>query len=552
MALGGLDQSLFNQARAIVWAQYRTVFNHYPRANKWTSGITVLLTFGWYAGWAFAAMAVAAWMSSVADLRSAEVSLSYGLLLGFFYWQVVPLMLATAGVGLEMKKLVVYPVPHSQLFLLDALLRISTGMEVMIMLTGASVGVLLNRRLPWWSVLAFLPYAAFNMTFAAGVREVLTRIMARRFLREIVMFLFVLIGALPQFIVTAGDRLERFPALSKLRVVFQAVQEVSTFLPWTATANWATGHLGIRVLLTVAFWTVGAYVFGRWQFERGLRFDAAAVQAAPELDAPPSRLSELLFGWPGRIFPDPLAAMIEKEYRTLARAPRFRLVFFMGFSFGLLLWLPMLMRASETASFLQDNYLTFVAAYALLLLGDVCLWNIFGFDRSAAQAYLVTPIKLRTAFVAKNLAALTFVLLEVSIVVVVCLVFRLPLSVSKILPAYLISTLMSFTLMSAGNLTSVYYAQPVNPQKSLRSKPRAKTQGLLMVIFVVAAGMSGLSYLAEFAFDSRLAFYGVLGVLGVVVAIAYRVSLDSAVEAAFERRELLISALSQNESIVSA
>ena len=73
-----------------------------------------------------------------------------------------------------------------------------------------------------------------------------------------------------------------------------------------------------------------------------------------------------------------------------------------------------------------------------------------------------------------------------------------------------------------------------------------------MVIFLVAAGMSGLAYLAEFAFESRLAFYAAVGVLAVVVGIAYRVSLDSAVEAAFERRELLISALSQNESVVSA
>ena len=72
-----------------------------------------------------------------------------------------------------------------------------------------------------------------------------------------------------------------------------------------------------------------------------------------------------------------------------------------------------------------------------------------------------------------------------------------------------------------------------------------------MVIFLVAAGMSGLAYLAEYAFENRLAFYGVLAVLAVVVAIGYRVSLDSAVEAAFERREELISTLSQNEAVVA-
>ena len=544
--------SLFDQARAIVWAQWRTVFNHYPRANKWSSGLTILFTLVWYACWTIGALALGANLSRTSDLGSADVFMSYGLLLGFFYWQIVPLMLATAGIGLEMKKLVVYPVPHSQLFLLDAILRVSTGIEVLIMLGGCSFGVLLNPRLRWWTVLAFAPYILFNLAVAAGIRELLTRIMARRFLREIVMFCFVLLGALPQFFVMAGDKLEGMPKLRTVYTAIKRLEALADFLPWTATAHWATGHLTVRTVAVLFLWTISAFLFGRWQFEGGLRFDAAAVAAEPDQSTPPARWSEWMFAWPSRIFPDPLAAMIEKEYRSLVRAPRFRLVFFMGFSFGLLLWLPMLLKASESMGFFRDNYLTFVAAYALLLLGDVCLWNIFGFDRSAAQAYLVTPIKLRTAFLAKNLAALTFVLLEVTIVATVCLLFRLPLSLSKILPAYLISTLMTFTLMSAGNLTSVYYAQPVNPQKSLRSRPSAKTQGLLMVIFLVASGMSGLAYLAEFAFESTLAFYAVIGVLAGGVGIAYRVSLDSAVEAAIERRELLISALSRNESIVSA
>ena len=544
--------SLFDQARAIVWAQWRTIFNHYPRANKWSSGLTIALTLVWYAGWAAGALALAAKLSTLSDLNTGRVYLAYGLLLGFFYWQVVPLMLATAGIGLEMKKLVVYPIPHSQLFLLDAILRVSTGIEVLILIGGASAGVMLNRRLPWWSVLGFVPFVVFNLALAAGVRELLTRIMARRFLREIVMFCLVLIGALPQFIVMAGDRVENLPTLKAMAAVIKSLDVLTGFLPWTATAQWAMGHLTVRVALLSLLWTIAAWIFGRWQFERGLRFDAAAAAAPAEQAAPPARWSEALFALPSRIFPDPLAAMIEKEYRSLVRAPRFRLVFFMGFSFGLLLWLPMLLNAKSSMGFFHDNYLTFVAAYALLLLGDVCLWNIFGFDRSAAQAYLVTPIKLRSAFLAKNLAALTFVLLEVSIVAVVCLLFRLPLSVSKILPAYLISTLMTFTLMSAGNLTSVYYPQPVNPQKSLRNRPSAKTQGLLMVIFLVAAGMSGLAYLAEYAFENRLAFYGVLGVLAIVVAIGYRISLDSAVEAAISRREAFISALSQNEAVITA
>ena len=544
--------NLFDQAQAIVWAQWRTVFNHYPRANKWTSGLTALFTLIWYFCWGLGAIALATRLAGLSDFTTGRVFLTYGLLLGVFYWQIVPLMLATAGIGLEIKKLVVYPIPHSQLFLLDALLRISTGMEVIIMLGGAAIGVILNRRLPWWCALAFVPYVIFNLCLAAGIRELLTRVMARRYIREIVMFCLVMLGGLPQFFVMTGDKLDRLPWLKNIVFGLKRLEVIAEFFPWTATAEWSMGRLSLRAALVSLTWTTAAWFFGRWQFERGLRFDAAAVQAEPIQNTPPARWSEWLFALPSSVFPDPLAAMMEKEFRSLARAPRFRLVFFMGFSFGLLLWLPMLMKASESVGFFRDNYLTFVAAYALLLLGDVCLWNIFGFDRSAAQAYLVTPVKLRTAFLAKNLTALTCVLLEVSIVAVVCVIMRLPLPLSKMAPAYLISTLMTFTLMCGGNLTSVYYPQPVNPQKSLRSRPSAKTQGLLMVIFLVAAGMSGLAYLAEYAFDNRAAFYGVLLVLAVVIGISYRVSLDAAVDAAFERRELMIAALSQNESVVES
>ena len=34
--------------------------------------------------------------------------------------------------------------------------------------------------------------------------------------------------------------------------------------------------------------------------------------------------------------------MVEKELRTFARSARFRTVFIMGFSFGLLVWLPVM------------------------------------------------------------------------------------------------------------------------------------------------------------------------------------------------------------------
>ena len=44
---------------------------------------------------------------------------------------------------------------------------------------------------------------------------------------------------------------------------------------------------------------------------------------------------------------------------------------------------------------LLGNYLTVVSVYSLLLLSEVCFWNSFGFDRSAAQIYFLAPVPFR-------------------------------------------------------------------------------------------------------------------------------------------------------------
>src|SRR4029077_18252250 len=96
-------------------------------------------------------------------------------------------------------------------------------------------------------------------------------------------------------------------------------------------------------------------------------------------------LAETFYRSPSLVLPDPLAAIVEKELRTLARTPRYRMVFVMGFSFGLMLWLPMVLRGSAGNSTLSRHFLTLICVYALTLLGQVSYWNCFGFDRSAAQ-----------------------------------------------------------------------------------------------------------------------------------------------------------------------
>lgn len=533
-----------SRARAILWAQWRTLRNRLPHSNWIGLLFTAALTAVWYGGFTVLGIAAAFVMASPARPDVIANVLPRGLLFCFLYWQVMPLIMASMGSALDIKKLVAYPIPHRELFALEVLLRISTGLEVLIVLFGTAVGLFLNPKIPVWAPLGLLPFIAFNLFLNAGIRDLMTRLLARKRFREIAAFVFVLATALPQVLLFRGHG----------NVIARLFTPSSgSFLPWIATARWLDGDLSFATASILLAWTAAAYAFGRWQFERSLRFDAD--EQSP-VDMPRARftgLVERFYRLPGLLFADPVAAIMEKELRSLTRSARFRLVFLMGFSFGLLIWVPMAFGgAGDSDSFMRQNYLAFVSIYALLLLSDVLFWNTLGFDRSAAQVYFMVPVRLSRILAAKNLAAMLFVLLEVSAIASVCAIIRLPVAPGKLLEAYMITIIVSMFLMSIGNLTSVYNPRSINPARSFRSSAGGRTQATLVLLFPIAITPVALAYLARYAFDSTLAFYGMLLFAGVLGGLVYAISMESAVGAADRRKEEMIAALSRSESPVES
>jgi ABC-2 type transport system permease protein len=297
-------------------------------------------------------------------------------------------------------------------------------------------------------------------------------------------------------------------------------------------------------------WTLAALVFGRTQFDRSLRFDAEARSKGSLFRRRSSRL-EWFYQLPNTVLGDPLAALIEKELRFLSRAPRFRLVFLMGFSFGLLIWTPIAFgRLSTERSFLSDNYLTMVSVYALLLLSDALFWNCFGFDRSAVQVYFLVPVKMSTVLAGKNLAAAFWVLLEIVAIALVCALLRLPMSGLQILEAFAVTCVITLFILAIGNISSLYNPRAVNPVKTMKTSAQSRSQALLMLAFPLTLIPVALAYLARYAFDTEWAFFGVLVFGGLVGLLVYAYSMQSALRAAADRREQIIGALSSGEGPV--
>jgi ABC-2 type transport system permease protein len=531
-----------NHARAILWAQWRSVRNFYPRAGAAWTGIIGAL---WYGFWSLAAIAVARLVSDPSEFDLVLTVLPSAVLLVFLYWQVIPLLMAATGASLELRKLQAYPIPVSQLFSIETMLRITAGIEMALVLLGILIGVLFNPRLPKWCGLAIVPYILFNLYFGVGLRDLLLRILARKRIREVAFLLLVICAALPQLVLT------RMPGVgSRLRVLLGG--EGWLGWPWAATANLVQGFDFLHSSTILLAWAAAAGVFARWQFNRTLSFDADAARASDQRSTADLGLLEKFYRLPSVLLTDPLAALVEKEIRFLLRSPRFRLVFLMGFTFGLVIWLPIALgRNTPQTSFLGTNYLTVVSVYSVLLLSEVCFWNSFGFDRSAAQIYFLAPVPFSRVLIGKNLSAIFFIFMEISAVTTVCALLRMPLNFKRLSEAYAVAGVVSIFLLAAGNLLSIYQARAVNPATSFRSGAAGRVQAMLFVIYPIAFLPAALAYLARWAFDNQSVFFAVLALDAVAGLIGYRIALESAVAAADRLKERMVAALSSGDGPIA-
>ena len=511
--------------------------------------LTAITSTLWYSFWCSMAY-VAFVFASEASSAQLSVGLPTGLLLVFLYWQVVPVISGSMGSALDLRKLLAYPVPHRKLFLVEVLLRATTGMEMLLLLLGAFFGLLRNPSAGGVAVLRisfplFL-FVLFNLLFAAGLRSLLERLLSRRRVREALTFLILLAAAAPRLLLLSGKEPNSYGRL--------AAPIQSVVAPWGAAAAAALGESAVWGLLSLAAWCVIGGWFGRAQFERSLRYDAAAAQAAPSLNKPQAEFSwrERLFRLPSIFFRDPLAAIIEKELRSLSRNPRFRIIFVMGFSFGLMIWLPFVLGGqAQRQSPISQNFLTVVCVYALTLFGQVSYWNCFGFDRSAAQVYFASPQPMRLVLVGKNIASLVFVYTDVLLLIALTLALPVGLSRGKVIEALLVVAVCSLYMLAFGNVSSVQYPRPMAPTRVSMGGSAGRVQGLIFIFYPLALLPVFLAYLGRYAFDSELAFVLILGLAAALGGVLYWIALDSAVSTTAKERERLIADLSRGEGPVA-
>jgi len=519
-------------------------------------GLGVLAGVFWYGFWVFAS-STAAFFAAHATAAMLRYALPLGLLGVCVYWQAMPVLSASMGSSLDLRKLLVYPVPHRKLFQVELMLRATAGFEMQMVLAGGTVGLLRN---PAAGGLAALPpvacamavFVLFNLLLASGTRSLLERLLSRRKVRELVALLLAMVWVVPRFLMMTGAKPTWLRGAGKAAGSFD--------WPWSAVAR-AALPLGQPSGATVLAWlSLGAWVavaawFGRAQFERSLRYDTLAAQATPmkPVSARRSRWTDRFYRVPALLWRDPLAAIVEKELRTLTRSPRFRMVFVMGFTFGLMFWLPMVLRRNgEHNGFLGHNFLVIVCVYAMTLIGQVTYWNCFGIDRSAAVFYFAAPQPLSRTLLGKNIACLFFVYLEAVVLMSLTLAVRVNFSAGQVLETFIVIGVCATYLMALGNLASVHFPRALSPERVSQSGGGNRAQALVLVFYPVVLLPVILAYVARFAFESQAAFSLVLAIAAAIAGIFYWLAMESAVKTAATRRQFILEELSRGDGPVSS
>src|ERR1051326_2089769 len=178
------------------WLSMRTL-----RVGTRVSGTIFSLLTGlmFYGFWVIVALGAEEYFSVADNNEIFKIALPMALALVMLYWQVAPVVSASLGASLDLKKLIVYPIPRERLFAVEILLRVATCLEMLIAVSGIFVGLLVNAQFGGVArapriVAGALLFIAFNLLLSAGMRNLLERLLLRRRIRELVMLIVVFVG----------------------------------------------------------------------------------------------------------------------------------------------------------------------------------------------------------------------------------------------------------------------------------------------------------------------------------------------------------------------
>jgi ABC-2 type transport system permease protein len=543
------------QILAVAWLRWRIFVNSTFRSRPKTGRQAVSMAFGIILRlivWPFIALmavgpilgsGIFAWMA-VADHQPQRLqTLLAGMALLWQFVAINGLSIAATVSNFDPSSLIRFPLRFGRYLVLRTLIGFMTPSTIVGCLASlaAAIGIGIAKpslALPALIVLAV--YAWMNIFLTRMIGAWLERWLANRRFREIFGVLMAVFAISFQFLNFQRFSGRNHPVThSWILTLLQGSGSNLHWLPPGLAANAILGSPHPNTSLApftglVATTVLFAVVFSirlRAQFHGEYLSEGAAPRSTPSPRSrpktqllQPAPAATLAPAQPVRaVFTPIIAVCLRKEWLTLTSSTQL---------IGLVTPLIFIVILNRGVFALHPT-LFLPGAIAYVMLGILAgLYNVFGADGLGVQIYLLAPVRMRDVLVAKNLASLVLVVVEVALAwTLVLLLKRTPISLAIGISTALWTIFVIMANVTLGTLRSIQAPRKFSPGqvRQQRGTPTNRTSGLLILLVLFGSLLLQIPVvlLGRYLHQPWLAAW-IFGPLATAAIVAYAVLLRNA------------------------
>lgn len=500
------------QLLAVAWLRWRLFANSFRRPKKGKSrvGGIVLMVLLRLVLWPFLAMWVVgpafacgffAWAAVAHGHPENLLPVFAGV---FFFWQffsVNGVNVAAAVSSFDPATLVRFPLPFGRYLVLRTLLGLLTASTIVgsLSLLAALIGIgLADKTLTLRTLAVVTVYAWMNVFFARMLAAWFERWLATRRAREIFGVLMAMVFLSFQFVnlhYTSGHRhtVANAWTVTLYHLTARFLHRLPPGFAVGAILDRGPVALGQFALLagcTVAFLGIFALrlhkqFLGEYLTEGTLLHGtkSAAPRVRPVVAAPVAVIAVEQTREPARgVLPPIVAACLRKEWVYLSGNT--------GMLVGIVMPLVLVFIMSKGVFAMHPNYFLPGALGYAIFSSVAGLYNIFGADAAGIQMYLLAPIRLRDVIVAKNIASLALLTLQVGLAwALVQWVALAPIPVAAEVSAGCWIVFVIATNLTLGTLRSIVAPRKFVPGQVRRGRTPTNQTSSLLVLAVLFGSM---------------------------------------------------------------
>lgn len=433
----------------------------------------------------------------------------------FVIWILLPLIAININEGVDLSKLVLFPLTRTELMLsmlISTLVDIPT-LGLILLLGAVVVGWATSIPMALFALLAMVIFYIHLVAISQLVLALLQPLLQSRRFRDLMILLTVVFAS-------SGYLCNLAVQGRSMEAIIQAVQDglISPYLQWlpsgmvagsvvqASQGNWGISFLWLGLLLAI---TIAILYLGVFLVQRALTVVSESESSAQTVRRRPANGvgEQARPGFWTRFFPQQLLMLMAKDVKYLWRDPQLKTLLIQSLLSTVFLVIVIAYPQMQRASISGFATWTMLWAPNIVLLTVFTLsYNVLGYERQSLTTLLLFPIKPLYILWSKNLLHFLICVIESAIVALI-IAFAVQGWV-LLLPTLIISVVGTAVMLAIGNYTSVFFPQfmPETRRMFSASQNISAQQGCLRALTSFAAMLVALVALVPVALGVILPF----------------------------------------------